>query len=124
MTDLDRKIEEALALEDEALKNQFDEQGIFTQWFSTYQGKQGWLATLTTIVMMIMAIVAFFAIWKLFQVEDSLDMLKWGGLALLMMTMVSFMKVWFWMRMESNRVIREIKRMELQLVRLQAKIEN
>ena len=32
--------------------------------------------------------------------------------------MVAFMKVWFWMRMESNRVIRELKRLELQIAHL------
>jgi uncharacterized membrane protein YciS (DUF1049 family) len=29
--------------------------------------------------------------------------------------------MWFWMRMESNRVLREIKRVELQVARLTSK---
>jgi hypothetical protein len=31
--------------------------------------------------------------------------------------MVGFLKIWFWLRMESNRILREIKRLELQIAR-------
>lgn len=121
MTDLDKAIEEALDEEDRRLLDDFGEQGIFTQWFSVYRGPQAWIAAVTTVVMLIMAVVAFYAIWKLFHVSDGYDAVKWGAAAWLLMTMVAFMKLWFWLRMESNRVIREIKRVELQVARLQSK---
>jgi len=41
--------------------------------------------------------------------------LRWGGLALLLVLMVSFIKVWFWIAMQTNRRLREIKRMELMI---------
>jgi len=41
MRDLDKQIEEALDAEDRALRDQFGEQGIFTQWFSVGR-KPGW----------------------------------------------------------------------------------
>jgi uncharacterized membrane protein YciS (DUF1049 family) len=34
--------------------------------------------------------------------------------------MVGFLKLWFWLRMESNRVLRQIKRLELQIARANA----
>ncbi len=40
--------------------------------------------------------------------------LQWGGLTLLLAVM--FIKVWFWMEMQSNRILRELKRVELLLV--------
>jgi hypothetical protein len=30
--------------------------------------------------------------------------------------MVSFLKVWFWLEMQSNRLLREVKRVELLLL--------
>ena len=42
--------------------------------------------------------------------------LQWGGLTLLLMLAVMFIKVWFWMEMQSNRIMRELKRVELLLV--------
>lgn len=33
------------------------------------------------------------------------------------MVAVGFLKPWFWLRMESNRVLREIRRLELEAAR-------
>ena len=33
-----------------------------------------------------------------------------------MLIFISFMKVWFWLEMHSNRVLREVKRVELLLL--------
>jgi len=60
------------------------------------RGPQAWMAAVITIVMLIMTAAAFYAIWNVFQVGDGVGMLKWGGLAWLLLTMVSFIKVWFW----------------------------
>ncbi|MBL4619520.1 MAG: hypothetical protein JKX88_05405 [Marinicaulis sp.] len=120
MDDLDRKIEEALSEEDRSLMNEFGEQGMFALLFSVYRGPQAWIVSLTTLVMLIMIIGAFYSLWKLIEVGGGPEAIKWGAAALILMTMVSFIKVWFWIRMEANRVIREVKRLELQIARLQA----
>lgn len=117
MTDLDKQIEDALNAEDSALLDAFPEQGLIAQWFSLYRGPEGWIASLSTVIMAALALTAFYAIWQVFGVGGE-DTMQWAALAWLMMTMLAFMKVWFWMRMESNRVIREIKRVELQIARL------
>ena len=121
MTDLDRQIEEALDAEDRAMFTEFGEQGLLAQGLSVYRGKQGWIALVTTAVMLVLAAAAIFSAWKYFQLGDDIAALKWGAASVLLVFMISFIKVWFWMRMESNRVIREIKRVELQLARLQMK---
>ncbi|MHA7872056.1 MAG: DUF6768 family protein, partial [Hyphococcus sp.] len=56
-----------------------------------------------------------------FVAPEAAEAMQWVVAAWFLMTMVAFLKVWFWMRMESNRVIREVKRVELQLARLQEK---
>jgi len=119
MDDIDRKIAEALSAEDRAMLDEFGEQGIFAQWFSVYRGPQAWIFRLTTVVMVIFAVGGLYSLWKLIQVGSGPDAIKWGAAAIILLTMVSFIKVYFWMRMESNRVIREVKRLELQIARLQ-----
>ena len=122
MNDIDRQIEEALNEEDRTLFAELGEQGLFTQWFSVYRGRQAWIAIMSTIVMFFMLSGAVYAGWNFFRGSGSvLEASAWAGLAVTLMMMISFMKVWFWMRMESNRVIREVKRLELQIARLQAK---
>jgi len=121
MTDLDQEIEEALDAEDRALHRELGEQGIFAQWFSVYHGPQRWTAIMTTGAMLVAMGVAVYAILQAMNVDNEPDVIRWGGLAMLMILIISFMKVWFWMRMEANRVIREVKRLELQIARLQLK---
>ncbi len=121
MTDLDRQIEEALDAEDRNLFDQLGEQGLFSQWFSVYRGKQGWIATISTIAMLALFGGAVYAGWNFLHSASGVEAAQWGAVTWFLMTMVAFMKVWFWMRMETNRVLREVKRVELQLARLAAK---
>lgn len=118
MSELDKKIEAALNAEDRDLLKYFDEQGVFAQWFDVYKGKQAWIAILVTIVMFVIFVGAALSAWKFFGAVEAIVMFKWGLIGWILLNMVAFMKVLFWMRMESNRVIREIKRLELQVARL------
>ena len=128
MNDLDRQIEEALDAEDRQFHQQLGEQNVFEQALSVYQGKFRTIAVLASLAMFAMFGGAVFAGWKFVQVSSGMqasasigEALAWGGLTWFFMMAVGFMKVWFWMRMESNRVLREIKRVELQVARLQSK---
>jgi len=122
MDDIDRKIEEALNAEDRAMFDEFGEQGIFAQWFDVYRGPQAWIFSLITVVSVIFVVGGFYSLWKLIEIGSGPDAVKWGATAFILLIMVSFIKVYFWMRMESNRVIREVKRLELQIARLHANI--
>jgi len=121
MTELDRQIEEALNAEDRALMARFGEQNLWAQAFSVYGGKQGWIGILATIFVVVPFVGAIYGAYKFFGATEAVEMVKWGIAVWFLVTMVAFMKLWFWMRMESNRILREVKRVELQLARLQGK---
>ncbi len=121
MSDLDREIEEALAAEDRTLFDEFGEQGLIEQAFGVYRGKFRWIAMAASVAMLIFTFGAFYSAWMFIQSGDTVLAVRWGSLAWFLMTAVGFMKVWFWMRVESNRVIREVKRVELQVAKLQSK---
>ena len=106
--------------EDRVLMDRFGEQGIFAQVGGLFQGKLAWLAAVTFIVATIMVAIGIYAAWKFATVDDMTAMVRWGGLAWAGLTVQMMIKLWSWMRMESNRVIREVKRLELQIARLQA----
>jgi len=121
MDDLDRKIEEALDAEDRALRDQFGEQGLWAQVGGLFQGKLAWFVAVTFIIGMVTVTIGLYAAWKFATVDDMTSMLRWAGLAWAGFSVQMMLKIWSWMRMESNRVIREVKRVELQVARLQAK---
>lgn len=121
MNDLDRQIEEALDAEDRAIFAELGEQGLIAQGFSVYKGKQGWIAMMSTFVIFLFTAGALYSLWKFIQIGDGVGALRWGAAWMFLTLIVAFMKLWLWLRMESNRVIREVKRVELQIARLQTK---
>ena len=119
MSNLDDEIAKALSAEDLALSKEFEDLGLFGHFKSLFRGKDAWVSVLSIIFGTILNVLFFYAAWKFFTAAEVNSKLLWGGGAWFLATMVAFMKVWFWMRMESNRVIREVKRLELQVARLQ-----
>ncbi len=119
MDDLDRKIEETLSAEDRALFGQFEEQGLFGQLFGIYSGKLAFITAVATALTFALFFAAVYCGWNFFKAEAAIDAARWGAGAVMLMVMVGFLKIWFWMRMESNRILREVKRLELQLARRQ-----
>lgn len=121
MNDLDKKIEEALDADDRALMDRFGEQGLFAQTFGVFQGKLGWFAIISAITSLALFAGGFYAAWMFLTVGETNDVIRWGGIAWFLLTGVYLLKLWFWMQMETNRILREVKRVELQLVRMQSK---
>jgi len=121
MDDLDKKIEEALSADDRELMQHFGEQGIFGQLGSLFSGKLAWLSMITFVVGFLAFAIGVYAAWKFVGSDDGASMLRWGALAWCGLMSMIMIKLWSWMRMESNRVIREIKRVELQVARMNTK---
>jgi hypothetical protein len=59
--------------------------------------------------------VAAYAAWQVAVTTDVLVAVKWGLVALFLLQITTVMKVFMGTRMEANRLLREIKRVELQL---------
>jgi hypothetical protein len=117
MDELDRRIEEALNSEDRALLEKVGEQGVFGQWLGVYEGAMRGMAVLATIFTFLLFAAAVYSGWRSIGATEPIDATRWGAAALALIVMVGFLKLWFWLRMESNRVLRELKRLELQIAR-------
>ena len=117
MSTLDEEIAKALNAEDRAIAQQFEELGLIGQFKSVFHGKTAWLSSVILIYSIVLTGLFFYSAWKFVALTEVSDKLLWGGAAWFLATMIAFMKVWFWLRMESNRIVREIKRLELQIAR-------
>ncbi len=122
MDNLDKIIKETLEAEDHALMESLEEQGLFDQFGGLFKGKLAWISVVTIVAGLVLSIIGVYAAYKFATVEDTQSMLRWGGLAWIGLMSQMMIKVWTWMRMETNRSLREIKRVELQLARLLVKI--
>jgi len=121
MTDFDQKIKDALDDETNALLADLDEQGLFAQLGGLFKGKMAWFSVVTFIIGTVVTFVGLYAAWQFIIAEEIQSMLRWAALAWALFQTQMMLKLWSWMRMETNRNIRETKRLELQIARLLAR---
>jgi hypothetical protein len=113
MNDLDRQIQAALRGED---PDRF-EPNLAEEVLGAFQGRHRVLSTFVFVFSFVLFLGAVWAGVKFYQSAPDITLqLRWGGLTLLLVLMVSFIKVWFWLEMQSNRMLRELKRVELMVV--------
>lgn len=116
MADLNDRLRDALKSEDEALMAELEhESGMFELFGATFKSKmRPWV-----IYMMFWSLVITgIGVWCLVEVINSLDLgaqIGWSlGLVACLIT-VAILKVWFWLEMHKQAILREIKRSELRL---------
>jgi Na+/proline symporter len=81
----------------------------------TFRGRNRWLTIYATIWILIFFAGAIFCLVRFFSAEtDSLkEVVGWAAGTILCMIMVGLLKLWFWLEMHRNSLLREIKRLEL-----------
>ena len=119
MTDLDNAIRQAVSAEDAALMDRLAaDPSLPKQVFNTFQGQFGLLNILGSVVAIVLFAGGAFAAWRFATTFNVHDMLIWGALATFAFAGLTLIKVWFWMELQRHAVVREIKRLELQVARL------
>lgn len=69
----------------------------------------------TSIDQLIAVLLAGWSGFDFYHAPEVREQLLWGGFCFFNVLFISFLKVWFWLEMHSNRVLRELKRVELLL---------
>ena len=123
MSDLDKAIREGYSDEDaELMQRLAADPSLTRQVLSAFQGPFGALNVLSVFVTLALVIGGAYCVWRFVGAADVRNMLVWGGGAALALSAVSMIKLWFWMELQRNATVREIKRLELQVSRLAARL--
>ncbi|MDQ7017873.1 MAG: hypothetical protein Q9M33_01800 [Robiginitomaculum sp.] len=116
MTDIDEEIRKVLAgSELEKLDDIAGEPGLFTMLGDTFRGKMRFWNAYAMVLSFASFGAALWTGWRFLHTNEPHEMTLWGvgmGISIFFLAML---KLWFWMEMNKNTVIREIKRVELQL---------
>lgn len=116
--ELDRLIDEALDAEERELLNAIaEEPGYFSQAFGLFGGTLGWVTWIMMIAQVSMFAVAIYLAFQFFAASTPLEALRWGLPCAVLLIQALLIKLTLWPSLQANRVIREIKRLELQIVR-------
>ena len=115
MQDIDRMIEEALDGEEQALfRETAREPGFFAQAFGLLGGPNGWVNVVMVVVQAALFVGGLWAGWRFFEAETALSALHWGLPAAVLVLMSLIIKLGMMPELQANRLMRELKRLQLQ----------
>ncbi len=112
---IDKIIYEALSKEEAEFYDQLGEQNLLDMTLGVFQGKNKIIYLLTLIMSFVIFGVFVFCAIKFYNAENTRDMLIYGAIGGWSMMSVGFIKLWHWMQMNNNALLREMKRLELQI---------
>lgn len=120
---IDQIIKEALNQEEADFYDNLGEQSMPEMMTGLFRGKMKWWSVLIFAFSFIFFGLALYCGIKFFQVEDLRMMIIYGAGTFMFMMAVTMLKLWSWMQMDKNALLRELKRMELQISILSNKLE-
>ncbi|WP_341215017.1 DUF6768 family protein [uncultured Wocania sp.] len=123
MEDIDKLIKETLTQEEAKFYDDLDEQNALQMVGGLFKGKNKWLLVMMNIMTLVFFGLFIYCLVQFFNVEEIKDLLKWGLGSLVFLLGVSMLKVFAWMQMDKNAILREMKRLELQVSSLYHKIK-
>ena len=122
MEDIDQLIKETLTEEEAKFYDELDEQNLWQMIFGIFRGKNSWIVYLMSIVQVIFFGLFIYCAIQFFKVESTNELIQWGVFGTISLMASSMLKLFSWMQMDKKAIIREIKRLELQVSSLSGKI--
>ena len=119
MRDLDEMIDEALIEEESELLRQIGEEpGFFERALGMFGAGVKWMVALMMVIQTLLFIAGVWAAWNFFQAVEPVMQLRWGLPAAVLLLMSLAIKLAVAPAIHTNRLMRELKRVELQLARM------
>jgi hypothetical protein len=122
MNSLDEAIRDALSKEDaEFLAKLQREPGSFEQMTGIFHGPLSWVYVAFLVTAIVVALSGIYSGWQFAQATGLRPLFYWGAVTGFCLVVLSVVRIVFFMQINTNRVLREIKRLELQVALLGAR---
>ncbi|MFT6855041.1 MAG: hypothetical protein ACJA0X_001014 [Cyclobacteriaceae bacterium] len=112
---IDELIKEALSEEEAEYYNQLEQQNFFQQYGDLFKGKFGWMTGVATLFIFAFIALIIFALVQFLETESMKDMMLYSLIMVVSFISISMLKIWHYMQMDKNAILREVKRLELQV---------
>ena len=120
MNDFEKTLRQSLSADDEAfLRDLEDGRGLFTQLGATFQGPMRFWSLFVWVFVIGASGLGFYCIWQMFSAPDTRSLILWTAGAWAAWTVQISLKQWVFQRMATLTLLREIKKLELRLSRLE-----
>jgi hypothetical protein len=119
MTHIDEAIRRAISPDDmRALDAMSREEPILVQAMKAFEHQERWVAVVGWLGGFGLFAAVVWCGVQFARAEDLRTMMLWGAAGGVALVGVAMIKLWFFMEMQKNSIIREVKRLELQLASL------
>jgi len=115
MEEIDELIKKSLTKEEAVFYDSLEEQNLIEMLGGLFNTKNRWLIILMNIVQAISFILFIYCLVQFLGTEETNELIKWGAGGFVFLLMSSYLKLFSWMQMDKNALLREMKRLELQL---------
>ena len=112
---IDELIKETLSQEEAKFYDELGEQNLLEKFGGTFQGKTGWLVIVMNIVNLMFFGLFIYCCVQFFDSDQTNDLIQWSVAGFLCWSFMAFIKLYVWMQMDKNEILRELKRLELQV---------
>jgi len=124
MEDIDKLIKDTLTKEEAKFYDELDEQNVYQMIIGIFKGKNKWIMLMMNFMTLVFFSLFIYCTVQFFDTENTNEMIKWGLGGLVFLFGVSMLKVFAWMQMDKNALLREMKRLELQVSSLSGKLSD
>ena len=122
MEEIDQLIKDTLSKEEAAFYDSLEEQNLFDMIVGLFKGKNAWFLITTNILIIVFLGLSVYCCIQFFNVESTEELMKWGFGSLMLLLSMCMLKIYAWMQMDKNAILREMKRLELQVMSLSGKV--
>lgn len=119
---IDDIIKDALTQEEAKFYQELDEQNLFQMLGGVFKGKLGWLIVIMNIVIVLVFGLFIYCAIQFFNTDDTNELIRWSIAGTFCMLVVGMLKLFVWMQMDKNSILREMKRLEFQVSVLSSKL--
>ena len=122
MEEIDKLIKDTLTTEDAKFYDELEEQSLLGMVGGLFKGKLKWILILMNVVNIIAFVGFIYCTVQFVNTDITNDLIKWGVFGVVLLMMISMLKLFAWMQMDKNALLRETKRLELQISALSSKL--
>ena len=122
MNSIDESIKKALEREDREWFDSLAEQSPLGQVIDSFRTRNRFLIAFSIVITFAMMGVFVWCAVEMFRAAEVREQILWAMGVFFTIQGITAIKLWYFMELNKNSTIREIKRMELQVARLAARL--
>ncbi|WP_298320742.1 DUF6768 family protein [uncultured Aquimarina sp.] len=123
MEDIDQLIKETLTNEEAKFYDELDEQNLLEMVGGLFKTRNSWVIIIMFIVNLVVFGLFIYCLIQFLNTDNTNELIRWSVAGFFCVMITAMLKLYSWMQMDKNALLREIKRLELQISSIASKYQ-